>query len=47
MDLADALIKAGKQFDMFLYPNRNHGIYGGKTRQHLYEKMTEFVVENL
>jgi dipeptidyl-peptidase-4 len=47
MDLADALIKAGKQFDMFLYPNRNHGIYGGNTRLHLYEKMTEFVVENL
>jgi dipeptidyl-peptidase-4 len=47
MDLIDALIKANKQFDMFLYPNRNHGIYGGGTRMHLYTKMTEFVMENL
>jgi dipeptidyl-peptidase-4 len=47
MDLIDALIKANKQFDMFLYPNRNHGIYGGGTRLHLYTKMTEFVMENL
>jgi len=47
MDLADALIKADKQFEMFFYPNRNHGIYGGNTRMHLYTKMTEFVLENL
>lgn len=47
MDLISALIKANKQFDMFLYPNRNHGIYGGNTRMHLYEKMTGFVLENL
>lgn len=47
MDLINALIKANKQFDMFLYPNRNHGIYGGNTRMHLYEKMTGFVLENL
>jgi dipeptidyl-peptidase-4 len=47
MDLINALIKANKQFDMFLYPNRNHGIYGGNTRMHLYQKMTEFIEENL
>ena len=47
MDLINALIKANKQFDMFLYPNRNHSIYGDNTRAHLYEKMTGFVLENL
>ncbi len=38
----NALIKAGKQFDSFYYPNRNHGIYGGNTRLHLYQMMTNF-----
>lgn len=43
----DALIAAGKQFQSFYYPNRNHGIYGGNTRLHLYTMMTEFVQQNL
>jgi len=43
----NALVAANKQFDMFFYPNRNHGIYGGLTRYHLYNKMTNFVLENL
>lgn len=47
MDLISALVKADKQFDMFLYTNKNHGIYGGNTRLHLYTKMTEFVLGNL
>lgn len=47
MEFIDALIKANKQFDMFLYPNRNHSIYGGNTRLNLYTKMTEFVEGNL
>lgn len=47
MDLVTALVKANKQFDMFLYPNKNHGIYGGNTRLHLYTMMTEFVLGNL
>ncbi|MDT8309139.1 MAG: prolyl oligopeptidase family serine peptidase, partial [Bacteroidales bacterium] len=46
-DLVNALIKAGKQFDMFIYPNRNHGIYGGNTRFHLYNMMTNYILENL
>ncbi|SFB95928.1 dipeptidyl-peptidase-4 [Flexibacter flexilis DSM 6793] len=45
--MQDALIKAGKQFDSFYYPNRNHGIYGGNTRLHLYQMMTDFVTQNL
>jgi dipeptidyl-peptidase-4 len=47
MDLVTALNKAGKQYEMFLYPNKNHGIYGGNTRLHLYTLMTGFVMENL
>jgi dipeptidyl-peptidase 4 len=42
-----ALVKANKPFDQFVYPDRNHGIYGGTTRLHLYELMTEWLVENL
>lgn len=47
IDLSNALIKSGKQFREFFYPNRNHGIYGGNTRLHLYQQMTEFVENNL
>jgi dipeptidyl-peptidase-4 len=43
----DALVKANKEFDMFFYPNKNHSIFGGYTRYHLYRKMTEFIYENL
>lgn len=45
--LADALIKAGREFDSEYYPDRNHGIYGGNTRYHLYQRMTKFILENL
>ncbi|MGB3850670.1 MAG: S9 family peptidase [Tunicatimonas sp.] len=45
--LQDALIAANKQFDSFYYPNRNHGIYGGNTRLHLFTMMTDFVEEKL
>jgi len=47
MDLLSALVKADKQFDFMLYPNKNHGIYGGNTRYHLFKKMTDFLYENL
>ena len=29
------------------HPDKNHGIYGGKTRSHLYKKMTKFVRASL
>ena len=45
--LENALIAAGKQFESFYYPNRNHGIYGGNTSMHLYTMMSEFLMENL
>lgn len=47
VELEDALIAANKQFRSFFYPNRNHGIYGGNTRFHLYQMMTSFIVEKL
>lgn len=47
MDFVTALVKANKQFDLFIYPNKNHGIYGGTTRLNLYTKMTKFVLDNL
>lgn len=47
MDLSDALIKANKQFEQFFYPNKNHSIYGGNTRLHLYTLMTDFIKRKL
>lgn len=47
MDMVTALVAANKQFDLFIYPNKNHGIYGGNTRLHLFTKMTNFLKENL
>lgn len=47
MQMMEALIQANKQFDSQIYPDKNHGIYGGKTRVQLYTKMTNFIKENL
>lgn len=47
MQMIEALIQANKQFDSQIYPDKNHGIYGGKTRIQLYTKMTNFIKENL
>ena len=44
---AEALVQANKQFDYMQYTNRDHSIYGGNTRLHLYTKMTEFILNNL
>lgn len=47
MQMMEALIQANKQFDSQIYPDKNHGIYGGMTRIQLYNKMTNFITENL
>jgi dipeptidyl-peptidase-4 len=47
MEMIDALVKKNKDFDMFIYTNKNHGIYGGFTRLHLYNKMLAYTLENL
>jgi dipeptidyl-peptidase 4 len=46
-EFVEALVSENKQFDMVIYPNRNHGIYGGWTRYHLYTKMTDFILLHL
>ncbi len=41
------LIKYNKQFEQFIYPNRDHNIGGGGARLHIYTKMTDFIIKNL
>lgn len=47
IEMAERLIQANKQFDMMLYPDKNHGIFGGNTRIHLYTLMSNYVKANL
>jgi len=47
VEMTEALIEANKQFDLYIYPDRNHGIYGKNARLHLYTKMTDFIKKNL
>jgi dipeptidyl-peptidase-4 len=47
MEMINAMVNANKQFDLFIYPDKNHSIYGGNTRLHLYYKMTDFILNNL
>lgn len=47
MEMINALVDANKQFELMIYPDRNHGIYGGNTRIHLYTLMTDFLMRTL
>ncbi len=47
LEMINALVQANVQFDQFTYPNRNHGIYGGNTRNHLYTMLLEYTLNNL
>jgi dipeptidyl-peptidase-4 len=47
LELSERLVQAGKQFDQMLYVNRNHGIYGGNTRLHLFSLIENYLSENL
>ena len=47
VEMAEALIQKNKEFEFMTYPDKNHGIYGGNTRLHLYQKMTDFILNNL
>jgi dipeptidyl-peptidase-4 len=46
-EFAEKLVQADKDFDMHIYTNRNHSIYGGNTRYHLFKKMTRFLNSHL
>lgn len=46
-EMSRVLIEKNIEFEQMFYPNKNHGIYGGLTRLHLYNKMTKFILTNL
>ncbi len=47
MLMVDALIQHNKQFEWAIYPDKNHGIYGGATRLQLYTKIKNFITQKL
>ncbi|MDR1003744.1 MAG: S9 family peptidase [Prevotellaceae bacterium] len=46
-EYSEQLVQLGKQFEMQIYTNRDHGISGGNTRHHLYTRMTDFLAKEL
>ncbi len=46
-ELISGLVENGKDFKLFVYPNKAHGLSGSKTHYHLYRMMTDFILENL
>ena len=47
VEMIDALVEADVDFETMIYPNRAHSIYGGNSRKHLYQLMSDFILENL
>lgn len=47
VEMVNALVSEGVQFETMYYPNRAHGISGGNARRHLYEMLNQFILENL
>jgi len=47
IEMLEAMIQADVEYDSEIYPDKNHGIYGGNTRHHLYRRMTNFWLEKL
>ncbi|MFO8054856.1 MAG: S9 family peptidase [Bacteroidales bacterium] len=47
MMMVKKMVRQNIDFEMMLYPNKNHGIYGGYTRLHLFNKISEFIKETL
>jgi dipeptidyl-peptidase-4 len=47
VEYSEHLVQANRQFEMQLYTNRDHGIYGGNTRLHLFTRLTNFFLDNL
>ncbi len=47
VEMVNALVANNIQFQTMFYPNRNHGISGGSSRKHLYQLMTNFILEKL
>lgn len=46
-EYVDALVQADKDFSQLVYTNRNHSIYGGNTRNHLFRQCMNFFDSHL
>jgi dipeptidyl-peptidase 4 len=47
VQMIDALIKAGKQFRLMIYPNKTHSISGSDAHDHLYHMIEDHFVREL
>ncbi len=47
IEYSEALVQADKDFKENFYTNRNHGISGGNTRNHLLRQISTWFIENL
>ncbi|HBL77703.1 MAG: peptidase S9 [Bacteroidetes bacterium GWF2_42_66] len=47
MELAEAMVQAGVQFDMAIYTDQKHGIRSGNATMHLYNRFMQFLENNL
>jgi len=47
MEMTKAMVEKNIDFDMAIYTNKNHGIYGGYTRLHLFNKLLAYTKQNL
>jgi dipeptidyl-peptidase-4 len=47
LQIAKDFQQKGKQFDLMLYPNKNHSIKGRETQYHLYSKIMNYFLDNL
>ena len=46
-ELSEALVQAGVLFDMQVYTNRNHSIWGGNTRHHVFSRIESYLDAHL
>lgn len=46
MEFIKECVNQNKPIEFFVYPNKNHSIYGGYTRLHLYSKIYDFLQRN-
>ena len=47
LQMINELQAQNKQFELMIYPNRNHRISGGNTQLHLFTKISDFLLNNL
>lgn len=47
MDFTEKLVQSDVPFEMAVYTDRDHGIYGGNTRYHLFSRIINYLKKNL